>query len=1334
MEAAKTRRKDEKHPLLTANWVSLFFWAWLFPLLRAGKKKQLQEEDVWDLPPNSRASFLSSMYAEQVKRGKKPDLKAVLFGMFWRRWSLGFMLYIGWCVCAGSQPWLVAAIVRHLQDKDANPEEGYQLVGLFLIATVLYSVCINHCFHHLQRNAQRMRSVLMSLIMRKALKLSLDTKCGIGELTNLVSNDCEKIYEAHPFLHYLIASPLFVAVVIGMAYYKLGVSAIIGFGLLLLLIPFQAYLGRKVGSIKRSMLPKTSARTELFSQILQGIQVVKLYDWEVPFSESLHKLRDDELEDTWRLQMIRAITRAILFVSPSLVPAVTIVCYVGFGNDLTLDDAFLAISFFSIVRFPTLIIPLAYSMYHETVASLSRIEAFLEEIEAPRVLKLKNEPNSSRSERMNDKNSLVMNGVIPNLTAINKVTESGSVIVQWPEMAWDHKRQHKVLKDIVLDIPPGSLVGIIGSVGAGKTALLLGLLRELFPCSKKNIDRQFEEHDDLPVAYFSQHPQIISGTFEENVSFGLPFDEDEFNYAVKVSCLEADFAIMPAGSKTEIGNSGVNLSGGQKARVAFARVLYHRRRCNMFLLDDPFSAVDVHVGHTMFYDGVCDALRGTTRFVSASSQTNLLLRAADVILRVEDGVIHVEQNNGSQDDSLLKEKEGINKKYSITNGLGPDNKSQDAKDVEAGKNLTRKEHQAEGVVKSKVYKTYFDYSTKSKTIGGGQLAWFMFFAYIVSQATRVMCDVWLSWWADAESNDDSEGGVPSVLEDKRKSYWIYSLFLWNIGNAVIAFIRSIWGAHMGVIASRIIHEKVLHSLLRAPLLYFQQNPPGRILNRMSTDLHKVDTLLPDVMYQFLDNFFVLLSAVILALAAVPWLFVLLAMILPFYYIVQNLYRATARELNRLDGITKSPIFGAAGEIMSMRVTIRALCMEEAFISQFDDMIDNNLKIALIIRLLERWISTCFNSAASIFGSMLVLVAVASRDHIDPALVGLALVYCLQLMGLASWTMMVFVQVESHFTSLERLLELADIKPQESEEITQNYVSVPLDWPAQGGLRIENAKLRYRKNLPLALRGLDLEVKAQEKIGICGRTGAGKSSILALLFRLFEAEKGSKVCIDGLDVGHMPLSTLRRALAVIPQDPVLFNGTIRFNLDPFLQCTDAELWAALDNATLRDVVSNMPFGLDENVGFAGNKLSSGQRQLVCIARAFLRKARILVCDEATSSVDVETDGIIQHVIRKNFKNHTVLTIAHRLDTILDYDRILVLSEGRVVEFGPPDSLAKDNESIFSSMLAQAKERQKTLSSEEIETNVKVRNFSMPQVPIYLDENGNTYRKQKRTSFV
>jgi ABC-type multidrug transport system fused ATPase/permease subunit len=954
------------------------------------------------------------------------------------------------------------------------------------------------------------------------------------------------------------------------------------------------------------------------------------------------------------------------------------------------------------------------------------------------------------------------------------------------------------LRGIDLEVQAGELVGVVGRVGAGKTSLLLGLLRELRSAGGV----QIQVASDAAIAYAAQSAAIVNGTVVDNICFGLQYHEGNYQRCLNAACLTHDLKLLVAGDRTELGEKGVNLSGGQKARIAFARLLYHSLAnggevggsggSGLFLMDDILSAVDADVANKMFHSGVVELLGGerATRLIVMSAHLELL-QHADKVVVVEDGQIvaqgsyealcktdYMRQMVGSAalsaqptdaidgkvngggvhtkgpattpgvTASIVDEKQQVN-----TDAVNADKDATGdmASNDPADGVLTVAEDSKVGIVKLGVYALYYDAAVEG---WGGLLFVLVIILYLVGQTVRVMADMWPVWWAGAgtpsiwlecrtnstvgsiDGDCDSASMVP-----RPDAFWIWSFGTWTAVSVVIAFGRTWCCVWLAVRSSRALHRSILRRLLGAPLLYFQQNPSGRTLNRFSTDLHKIDLLLPDVLYQFLDNVFILLAGFAIAFASVPWLLLLLLPGLYSYLKISSLYRQTSRELLRMEGVSKSPIFSAFARTINIRTTVRAFAAESRFASEVRALIDGNAKVKLLTTLIERWLTILLNSAAVVLTGALCVGAILLRDSVDPGVIALALVYGMSLMGLMSFVTKMVTDVENNMTSVERLRFFMSI-PQEGDQqlfkttdpgteasngaltVTADAegggsdANIPEDWPARGEIIIKGLRLRYRPELPLVLRGIGLHILPAEKIGICGRTGAGKSSVVLAMLRLFKPELGSSIVIDGVEIlAIRSLKRLRSKLGVIPQEPMMFSSSLRDNIDPFHLYSDDEVWAALRTVQLEAHVRKIGWGLSgessgsENessvssgaaeaastmlvdplayqVSEDGANLSHGQRQLICVCRVLLRRPRVLLCDEATSSVDGATDALVQEVLQQSFADSTVLTIAHRIDTILNSSRVLVLSDGCIVEFDSPERLLEDPSSHFAQIAGKS----------------------------------------------
>ena len=1506
-------------------WIHSHFW--MTGMLCKAAFTPLESQQVWDVPQHLRAAYQGERFESLRRRKPQQRLACALIELYWPQWVHAGSHYLIWCCCAGAQPFLVKEFLRFLASPGEEFWYGLILVGIFGLTLVGYLYAINIKFSLLVENGVAMRSGLVVALSEKSLRLGRTASNDEGAVTNIMSNDTEAIFEMQLFLHYLWASVAFVIIVTALIVREIGPAGLVGFALLLLTMPLQASLGKCTGVRKRRMLGHTDARTGFLSEVLHGIEIVKLCAWEDPFAARLELTRRAELRELTCALILRAIMRTTNFLLAPIVGFVTLWAYASFGNELTLETSFMVLSFINILRFPLLLIPHAVALLAEGLVSIQRIESFLVQPEHEHVVVVGGDDDEELSGattrtvvfRIDAATIDWGGGDAPAACAAAAAASSAAAV------AADSPSQEEscefVLRDIRFSVHAGALVGVVGAVGSGKTTLLHACLGEMRTqvAEKRDAAVDAVQHfgGAFPnatgarpiIAFQSQASPISNSSLAENIRFGLPLDECTsvaHCVALWAACLVDDVLRLPAGLQSEIGERGVNISGGQQARVAFARVIFslvwHRLHFQgddhdgelsksvleqqqpplLVVLDDPLSAVDIDVAHTMFRRGVMQVILQRTeggslptrdtddfeRLASVVGSKEIVARALDFVRRESDtenvdapqaGVLlvlsaHTELLNSSaasSKDSIivlaqpnldqpscgsisahgsyaevspsfpsaissddgddgasappgggvsaacvfdacmyvtvcdalgmvkicarvlppalriaahnaaavhdvsaeLEKRDALLLMPSSTDdaagGITDDNVALRKNSNVAAKSaaLTAKEDRQHGRISCSTLIAYFAYGAlgtneNSPGVRCWKLAQAIFLAGVLigvlalAQVFRMLVDVWISWWSDP-SNERSNS-VPASISAQHSSrgdpFWAWGAVAWASAALIISFLRALVFVAFAVRSSAMFHTRALRSVLDAPLLWFQQNPSGRILNRFSTDLHRIDFTLPDSLEDFGVTGLQCAGAFALAFVSVPWIIAVGAVALPLWWLCQRLYRGASRELVRLDGTSRSLVYSLFSRIALMRSTIRAFHNEAAISKLCVELVDENAKVYLMVKMLERWISVHLNLVCvGVIVSLMVAATVLREGEfsIDPSVTGLAIVYTLQLMGLCSWFVRSFTRVENIMTCVERLNALAETPPAASIVTSKGppaSAKTLENWPSAGAISFENVRLRYQKHLPWALDRLSFSVAARQKVGICGRTGAGKSSVAVALFRLFECEqsdqeeeenlqvlthlKSSGITIDGVDIATVPLSILRSRISCIPQTSVLFRGTVRSNIDPLGACADNELWDALRKAQLDATVRSSHRGLDSTllggVGDAGKEteetessagatarthttgaltLSHGQRQLLCICRAMLQRSTILVCDEATSSVDTRTDSLIQQIVRTEFVHCTVITIAHRLDTIMDCDLILVMDNGRCVESGSPEGLRADPRSRFAEMLAK-----------------------------------------------
>lgn len=896
----------------------------------------------------------------------------------------------------------------------------------------------------------------------------------------------------------------------------------------------------------------------------------------------------------------------------------------------------------------------------------------------------------------------------------------------------DHEEEI-ALKDINVKIPVGKLTMIVGQVGSGKTSLISAMLGEMTTVSG---------HVDIikgaNIAFVPQKPWLLNATLKENILFGQAFNFRRYNKVIDSCALKPDIASLPAGDETEVGEKGINLSGGQKQRISIARALYSN--ADTVILDDPLSALDAHVGKHVFEDAIVKRLVRRKRSVILVTHQLQYVGHSNQLIVMKDGRIQYQgtlsevkkqepelyeswrlalreakasESSRDHHDAPMSPSDGahpfdysrqISVQSILSGGSQPfsrqmsemSNAEEDCIDAteqdplkEKDGQLVQKEHKEVGAVSLRVYLQYA--AACGYLLMGG-----MMMLQVGYHVLLAWSNIILSLWAEestefqtrlAQLGSQNKSSNISQTFDNHK--YMFDYMILNIIGLVGAFIANLVLYLTTLRASKNLHFNLLDTILHLSIRFFDTNPSGRIMNRFSADVAGIDQRLPFILESFTRCVLVTISALAINAIATPYFLIAVAPLAILYYCFQYFFRATARELQRIESVTRSPVFSHLSETLSGMQTIRAYRAERRFRKRAFALIDNNNTPYVFVMAINRWLGIRLDYIGSllVFLSAISSLATCLTGQTSPAYVGLSITYALQVSIYLNWIVRNAAELELSMNSVERVDEFIHLEREVDFHHKGNH-KLEKGWPVHGKIEFRNVSLKYDKDLEKVVTNASFIINPGEKVGICGRTGSGKSSLTLSLFRMIDICEG-EIYIDEKDTKRVSLEELRSNLAIIPQDPVLFTGTIRYNLDPQNEIPDEKLWSALETVQLKDSITELPNQLDANVSEGGENFSVGQKQLFCLARAFLRDNKILVLDEATASIDLETDNKLQRVIASAFGDKTVITIAHRISTILKYDRVMVLEKGEVKEFDSPQTLLKNPESIFSSLVHSKK---------------------------------------------
>lgn len=1273
--------------------------------------------------------------------------------------------YLSQCL----NPLLTKELIRFVQTANAGlPVNighgvGYAIGAVILV--MLSGLAINHCFYRSMLTGAQVKGVLTKAILDKSFTLNSEAKFMYpsGKITSMMGTDCSRIDFALGFQPFLMAFPIPLIVTIVILIVNIGPVALVGVALMFIFLVAIGLSTKKLFQFRAKASGYTDSRVDYIKEVLNNLKIIKFYSWETAYHKKISEVRNTEMDLIYFMQILRNFVTAAA-LSLSLFASMTsfLVLY-AVGSQREPAEIFSSVSLFNVFTSCLFMVPMAAASLADSLIGFERIGNYLAAPEAEN--RALNDQATGKSLEYMESNSLAIKmdhsffewelyeevpdenenddektkkkkekkkkktGLPPKVVRKNPKQKPESI----DEKSEVSKTEEKVtnlttsttedtsedikifpgLDDIHLNIKKNEFIVITGLIGSGKSSLLNAMSGFM-----NRISGDVTVNGSLILC---GNPWIQNATVTENIIFGKEFDKKKYDDVVYSCSLESDLEILPAGDKTEIGERGITLSGGQKARINLARAVYANQ--DIILLDDVLSAVDARVGKHIMNNCILGLLKDKTRIL-ATHQLSLIGAADRVIFLNGDGTISVgtfnelkATNKGfnnlmayNADDSDDSDNE--NEQYSVQEldqeeedkmmierqltkhtthtsiskrGTNVDDDEEaihrdyNKDNTDSGK-LIDEEGRAVNGIEFAVYQRYVK-------LGQGFMKNYsnvivLFILICLGTFCFLFTNTWLSFWLELRFDRPDKFYIGIYI-----MFTFVTFFMMALEFTAIAYLTNM--------AARSVNILAINKMLRAPMSFLDTTPMGRILNRFTKDTDVLDNEIGDQLRFFLFSAGSIVGTLILTIIYLPWFAIAVPILVTIFLAIGSYYQATSREVKRLEAVQRSHVYNNFNEVLGGMSTIKAYKSDSRFSKKNNIFIDNMNEASFLTIAAQRWIGVNLDIIATIMSLVVCLLCVNQVFNISAASAGLIVSYIITISGQLSFLVRTYSQVENEMNSVERLCDYAyDLDEEAPYWITEN--SPPSDWPQKGGIEFDNASLAYRPGLPLVLKDLNFSVKPLEKIGICGRTGAGKSSIMTALYRLAELESG-KVIIDGIDISKLGLKDLRSKLSIIPQDPVLFKGTIRRNLDPFEESTDAKLWDSLRRSGLiegskLDFVSHQKsddqnlhkFHLDQVVEDDGSNFSLGEKQLIAFARALVRDSKILILDEATSSVDYETDSKIQSTIAREFTNCTILCIAHRLKTIVNYDKILVLDKGEVKEFDTPWNLFNVENSIFQQM--------------------------------------------------
>ncbi|CAN0354496.1 unnamed protein product [Pylaiella littoralis] len=1247
-------------PEYAASIWSLYNFGWYTRVIDKGFKTELKVEDLPDLVDDDRAESVWQRYsrllyprgATAVLNGEELFVGKNIVRLGGKRYFLQATVALFGAVSQLVSPLALNQITDYMETH--GPGEGVPLsvvvaiAGLFL-GQGLANYTDATMFKLGRRMGIRSRAALVSAVFNKAMTLDMSS-AHAGQLQNHISVDAEAVLNLMVFQMFMWSALVRLTSCIVLLFWILGVSAASGLSMVFLSLPLNKVLVGRLKSYQQELMKRRDDRMNVVSESINGIRIIKLFAWEPNFLKKMVDARALEMMLLRTYMFTLGCFMVVVKSSPTMIGLVTFLVHTEvLGYDLTAATGFTALALFNQLRMPLIVLPDTINYYIQARVSFRRIEGFLSRSADD----LRNEEVYGKKAGSNRHCSDLAKGQLK--------VDNGSF--RWRQSA---ESSRPTLSDINLDILPHQLVCVYGPTGSGKSSLLMACLQELVTLEGKSLVNG-------SIAYASQRAWIQNATLRDNILFGCSFDAQRYDDVLEACALKSDLEILEAGDLTEIGEKGNNLSGGQQQRVSLARAVY--ADTDIVLLDDVLSAVDAHVGKHIFDKCIRKMLKHKTVVLVTHQVTMSAPYADNIVVLGGDGTIKEQgtyEELWAQGEGRLMEvieaggNEGAKLVRQATDAsIGDVKEMTESAKTKPSKRLIELEKKATGRPKLHLFTSYFRYCGGlwfGIAWAGLSTAW---------QALTVAQSFTLKTWINQMARGERNGS----------GLWQYIAI--SVASFLALLVRTLLITSGSLRASSTVHKDMAKSVVGAPVSWYDATPLGRIFNRFSSDIITLDKDLMNDVSSYSDMLLGIVGVVVVISTAVPILTVFMLPVLGLCYYYANRYLQTSRQLKRLEAVTRSPLYTHFGESVAGAATIRAFEAEGRFIKGSEVRVDSLNRAHYALWCSNYWLTNRVRMIGAAVCAIVGGFLVASVSTIDGSTAGLVMTYSLNFTLTIVFTVRLHAQMEMSVNSIERLDEYCKL-PQEAPAVIPDRRPPP-NWPSAGEVDIKNLTLKYASSTEPVLHGLTFHVPARTRVGVVGRTGAGKSSLMSALFRIVEPMPGSSMVVDGEDILRMGLDDLRRRLAIIPQDPTLFVGTVRSNIDPFDDYSDTDVWDALRQCRLYDFIAAQDLKLQHGVSAEGSNLSVGQRQLMCMARALLRRAAVLVMDEATANVDPETDALIQEAMKEGFGDCTILCIAHRLlHTVAFYDRVLVLDQGRVAEYDTPLALLANPDSEFRAM--------------------------------------------------